>query len=852
MADCQLLIMDADPTIFDTPHHRALELLALRALSTGRAKAAFEFADRRCRVAPSPNAHCFLLRAEASYRMGEIAEAISDLELALEISPQDILVNRRMLAWADGPRQLVAAAAVLARDRDNDALRTALALLHKLGRRAFASVAVLDDVIQGWAAWSHGGPVQLSLANSATKVTLVLEADRRHPLSGPDMRAVEINVPRPKSQEAQSISLAAAGETFFSIWVPANQMPPARPSSAGADSASRRITVIVPVYSGYETTKTCIESLLDASRPNARSRILIVDDATPDERIRRYLASASQTPGTGLLTNPTNMGFVGAVNRALAQVRDGDVVLLNSDTVVPPRFLERLAAAANASPDIGTVTPLSNNGEFMSFPTPNAVNRLGGPEEVIAIDNIAARVNRGTIVDLPTGIGFCLYITRKCLDRLGGLSERFHRGYLEDVDFCLRARELGMRAVCATDVYVGHAGSRSFLDEKKSLVARNFKVLETSFARYAPECLAFVDIDPLRGARAAIEQEMLPRQSPILLVTGNGVLAEVARERAQHLVSRRSSVLICEIRRGKTGPEMALSDSLGEAPQSIKFNLSAASERDRLFAFIRRTKASRIEFIDPASVPGDLAQALCGLGLPYDFFIADASLLGAQAEPSALPTRLRPGVLGQLPDRGAPGDLSPSQTTWTRLLKGANHILVPCERAEHFARRMLSGKDSAKLKRAPLYDKAPQISPMEGADRLGVVPSRTSAYELRLMREIALFMKRAHPRTSIVVLGETLDDTGLMRYGNVFVSGPVGVADLARLIRQYRLNRVLAGFGQPLFGHPITETAMNCGLPAAYIDWSPGDCMVRRGDLAIDASLSCRDIATLLGGWIAE
>src|ERR1700722_7147162 len=169
MADCQLLIMDADPTIFDTPHHRALELLALRALSTGRAKAAFEFADRRCRVAPSPNAHCFLLRAEASYRMGEIAEAISDLELALEISPQDILVNRRMLAWADGPRQLVAAAAVLARDRDNDALRTALALLHKLGRRAFASVAVLDDVIQCWAAWSHDGPGHLSLANSATK-----------------------------------------------------------------------------------------------------------------------------------------------------------------------------------------------------------------------------------------------------------------------------------------------------------------------------------------------------------------------------------------------------------------------------------------------------------------------------------------------------------------------------------------------------------------------------------------------------------------------------------------------------------------------------------------------------------
>jgi O-antigen biosynthesis protein len=226
MPERQLLIMNADPTIFDTPHHQALELLALRALSTGRAKTAFELADRRCRVAPSPNAHCYLLRAEASYRMGEIAEAISDLERALEISPQDILVNRRMLAWAAGLRQQAAAVAILAGDRDNDALRTALALLHKLGQRAFASVAVLEDVIQGWAAWSHEGPAQLSVANAGTKVTFVLEADPFHPLSGPDVKAGEINLPRPKSQEAQSISLAVADQIFFSVRVPATRFAP--------------------------------------------------------------------------------------------------------------------------------------------------------------------------------------------------------------------------------------------------------------------------------------------------------------------------------------------------------------------------------------------------------------------------------------------------------------------------------------------------------------------------------------------------------------------------------------------------------------------------------------------------
>ncbi len=851
LAECKLPTMDADPTIFDKPHHEALELLALRALSTGRAQAAFEFADRRCRITPSPTAPCYLLRAEASHRMGETAAAISDLELALEISPQDHLANRRMLAWADGPRKLAAADAILVGDRDNGALRTALDLLQRHGRRAFASVVVLEDMVQGWAAWTHDGPIQLSLTNSVTSVRWLIEPDPFHPLSGPDIRATEIKVPRPQSGEGQSILLTVADQNFFSVWIPAREVFSAGQISGGPDSTNRRITVIVPVYSGYETTKSCIESLLEALRPNARARTLLVDDATPDERIRRYLAYASQTPGVSLLTNPTNMGFVGAVNRALGHVKDGDVVLLNSDTLVPPRFLERLAAAASSAPDIGTVTPFSNNGEFMSLPSPNEVNRPGSLEEVVAIDDIAARVNRGGIVDVPTGIGFCLYITRKCLDRISRLSVRFHRGYLEDVDFCLRARELGMRAVCATNVYVGHAGSRSFLDEKRSLVARNFKVLEKSFPRYASECLAFVATDPLRSRRAAIEQEIPPRQSAVLLVAGNGALAAVARERARYLVSKGACVLICEIRQGPEGPEASLSDSTGEAPQSVQFRLTAAGERDRLLAFIRRAKPLGIEFIGSAGVPVDLAESLCKLWIAYDFFVADAGLLGANREPSALATRLRLGALEQS-GAGAPGHLPVSQQTWTRLLKGAQQILVPCQQAEAFARRLLSNKDAPRLKRVPLYDKAPQTSPIDGSDRLGIVPSRTSAYELRLMREIALFMRRAHPRTSIVVLGETLDDLGLMRFENVFVSGAVDAADLGRLVRQYRLNRIVAGFGPPLFGHPIIEAAMRCGLATAYVDWSLGDCAARNNDLAIDPSLSCRDVAAVLGRWIAE
>ena len=131
---------------------------------------------------------------------------------------------------------------------------------------------------------------------------------------------------------------------------------------------------------------------------------------------------------------------------------------------------------------------MSNNGEFTSFPIPNAQNQLPSLEEIAAIDCVAADVNAGRIVDIPNGIGFCLYVTRACLNAVGFLSSDYHRGYLEDVDFCLRARELGFRNICAPSVFVGHVGSRSFGKEKRSLVVRNLAIADRKFPEYRAEC----------------------------------------------------------------------------------------------------------------------------------------------------------------------------------------------------------------------------------------------------------------------------------------------------------------------------------------------------------------------------
>jgi GT2 family glycosyltransferase len=178
-------------------------------------------------------------------------------------------------------------------------------------------------------------------------------------------------------------------------------------------------------------------------------RILIVDDDSPEIAIKRHLASLARTEGVTILSNPINLGFVGSVNRALSQLDGGDVVLLNADTIVPTGFVERLKATAALSADIGTVVPLSNNSEITDFPNPHGSNPLGSRDEVLWLDGVAAESNAAAAVEIPNGTGFCLYITRACLNAVGHLSENFQRGYLEDIDLCLRARERGFRNVCA-------------------------------------------------------------------------------------------------------------------------------------------------------------------------------------------------------------------------------------------------------------------------------------------------------------------------------------------------------------------------------------------------------------------
>ena len=288
------------------------------------------------------------------------------------------------------------------------------------------------------------------------------------------------------------------------------------------------IDVIVPVYAGEEQTRRCLASLREA-RCEAAFEIVVVDDCSPEPPLSAWLDEQAAAGHITLLRHERNRGFVAAVNAGMAQHSGRDVVLLNSDTEVANDWLDRIVACAASAADIGTVTPFSNNASVCSYPYEGWGGEVPGTLGLAGLDRLFADTLAGRVVDLPTAIGFCMFIRRACLDVVGGFDEAaFGRGYGEENDFSLRAAKAGWRNVLAADVFVYHRGAVSFGEGRFALMREAERTLLGRHPDYNRRVGAFIAADPLAPMRDAIDRARTDRG----VAEARQVLEERLRERA--------------------------------------------------------------------------------------------------------------------------------------------------------------------------------------------------------------------------------------------------------------------------------------------------------------------------------
>ena len=279
---------------------------------------------------------------------------------------------------------------------------------------------------------------------------------------------------------------------------------------AGRSRAARPSTVdvIVPVYGAAEELRGCLASI-ERETDLTRHRIILVVDGPQDAEVEAIVASSPHR----VLRNEQRGGFVAAVNLGMRE-STADVVLLNSDTIVIPRWLEKLIDAAYSSGDIGTVTPLSNHATLCSVPRGFEENLLPAGFDAASFAALVEGVSERRYPRIPTGVGVCLYIRRAVLDDIGPFdATQFGLGYGEENDFCLRALARGWLHVADDATFIYHAGHRSFGASRLRLQRQAQATLRRLHPRYMATIAAFMRADPIEPVRARIRSALGERDT---------------------------------------------------------------------------------------------------------------------------------------------------------------------------------------------------------------------------------------------------------------------------------------------------------------------------------------------------
>jgi len=568
------------------------------------------------------------------------------------------------------------------------------------------------------------------------------------------------------------------------------RLPTYRPISPVVD-------VIVPVYGGRALVMDCLLSLANSVN-SVEMEVIVIDDASTDKTLVEELRNLSKQYGFSFYENTTNIGFPATANRGMRMHEDRDVVLLNSDTKVSDGWLDRLAKAAYTSANIATVTPLSNNATICSYPELCKANELPPDQSVHSISQICSQVNSDIIVELPTAIGFCMYIRRKAIHEVGYFDEvRWGKGYGEENEFCIKSAEIGWRHVAACDVFVAHAGGGSFGETSNDRVRLNSKKLDELYPEYASTVRQFIHSDPLRVIRRNISLELIRRtQVPYMLFVSHNLGG--GTKHAVNLLANKlyeKGVRVLELV-SMTQDEWVI--SCHQLPYALQYR---ADEYETMFEHLKLLGIKLIHYHQTMHFPKAIWELPARLGVGYNFTLHDYLVIcpritmidesGTYCGDNQFSTETCDGcvrVTGLYHNmEKIYAELGGNVKDWRafheRYLKHARRVIAP---SQDSADRLTKHFDLANIVIRPNIENAQlKLTPARDQDDrtiliIGGIGDH-KGYQV-LSRCVENASKRGLD-IRFMVIGYTTDDEQLLRKGNVSITGEYDNEDLPDLIK---------------------------------------------------------------------
>lgn len=599
-----------------------------------------------------------------------------------------------------------------------------------------------------------------------------------------------------------------------------------------------RITIVLPVYNAFDLLPRVLARL--ERHTDLPWRLILIEDCSTDARVRPFLQDWVQARAGGqditLIENPENRGFIRSVNDGLTQAmrhrdgQEGPVVLLNSDAFVPAAWASRLVRPMQIHDAVASVTPMSNDAEIFSCPAICVKTDLA-PGQLDAIDAVAHQFHpEALLTEMPTGVGFCMALSRDWLAQVPQLDTAFGRGYGEEVDWCQNVRRLGGRHLALPGLFVEHRGGESFGSaEKRALVARNNEIVASRYPDYDAEVQAFIRADPLVTARLALGLAWAGSHAPGTAVPvylahsmGGGAETYLQDRIAAALAKGRPVVVI------RVGGARRWQIELNAPGGITRGSTDDTAFMLRLLALLPRKQviySCGVGDPDPMSLPEVLCTLSAGAGdraelLFHDYFPLSPSYTlldgdGVYRGP-VTPTRRD---LAHQPIRadGTRGPVADWQAAWRKLALRADSLTVFSQDSAVQVRTVwpnLAGKITVQPHALP--HTPPVLHPPDGAAQvIGVLGNIGYQKGAAVLQALAQRLE-AVPDARLVLIGNI--DPAYSLPKSVPVIGDYRPQDIADLARRHGVSHWLIPSIWPETFSYTTHEVLATGLPVLAFD----------------------------------
>lgn len=634
------------------------------------------------------------------------------------------------------------------------------------------------------------------------------------------------------------------------------------------------ITILMPVYNAFEVLGEALERI--PRNTDLPWHLILLEDGSTDARVRPFLrAWANKMKQEGhvvtLLENPTNLGFIGTVNRGLKLVLEsmddpGVLVLLNSDALVPKGWASRLVAPILADLWVASVTPMSNDAELNCIPHPSQRSDLA-PGVADLIDNVARTLNVPLegIGDMPTGVGFCMAMSLRFLRLEPQLDPIFGPGYGEEVDWCQKTIKHGGRHVAQPGLFIEHRGGASFgTAQKQQLLHKNSAILSRRYPEFDQQVQDFLTDDVLLTTRLVLGVAKLAAEAalhqpiPVYLGHNMGGGAEMyLMRRVRDDVARLGGALVIRV-----GADLRW---LVELHSSGGVTRGLTGDTDfliRLMAFLpcrRVIYSCGVGDTDPGGLPDILrrlgdAESGGWEVLFHDFLPLSPSytLLNSDGCYHGLPSpEQNDAAHNSRRSDGVIMDLSAWRIAWGRLMAQADTLEVFSESSRKLVAEAFP-QHAGKIVVTPhqmLHQVAPVTPPaqLNKGPVIGVLGNIGTHKGAGILVQLSRMLAR-NRQAKLVVIGDLDPAYRLAR--PALVHGKYTPADLPVLVQRYRINYWLIPSIWPETFSFTTHEAIATGLPVFAFDLgAQGDLVAKQGTVIplIDGQPDLRFLLELIG-----